>query len=68
MIEDIEEEGGLLINEEFLMGIFLGLMDELPPFEKYWTYMLQNKYMPIVGECQSKVFKFSRLINEIFST
>ena len=30
-------------------------MDELPSFKKYWTHMFQNKSMPVVGECQSKV-------------
>ena len=40
------------------MLIFQGMMDELPTFEKYWTHMFQNKSMPIIGECQSKVFHF----------
>ena len=34
-----------------MVGIFQGIMDEIPPFEKYLTHMLQNKYMPVVGEC-----------------
>ena len=50
-LEAIEKEGGLILNEEFMVGIFQGIMDELPPFEKYLTHMFQNKYMPVVGEC-----------------
>ena len=49
------------------MGIFQGVIDELPPFEKYWTHIFQNKSMPVVGECQSNVFSFDRLRNDIFS-
>ena len=65
-LETIGEEGDLIMEEEFMMIIFQGIMDELPPFEKYWTNMFQNKYMPVVGECQSKVFPFYRMRNEIF--
>ena len=49
------------------MIILQGIMDKLPPFEKYWTHMLQNKSMSVVGECHSKVLPLDRLINEIFS-
>ena len=36
------------------MVILQGIMDELPPFEKYWTHMFENKSMHVVDECQSK--------------
>ena len=67
-LEAIEEEGDLILDEEFMILIFQVIMDDLPPFEKYWTHMLQNKSMPDVGKCQSKVLTFSRLHNELFST
>ena len=67
MLEAIEEEGDLIIKEEFLMFILQGIMDEIPPFEKYWIHMFQNKSTPVVRECQSKVLKLDRLGNEIFS-
>ena len=50
-----------------MMLMLQGIMDELPPFEKYWTKMFQNKSMPIVGECHSKVLPFTRLINKLLS-
>ena len=56
--EDIEEEGGLIMNKEFMMGVFQGIMDNLPPFEKYWTHMFQNNSMLIFGQCHSKFFHF----------
>ena len=28
--------------------------------------MFQNKSIPVVGECQSKVLTFTRLCNELF--
>ena len=49
------------------MVLFQGIMNQLPPLEKYWTHMFQNKSMPVVGECQGKVFPFARLRNELFS-
>ena len=67
VIEAIEEEKELILNKEFMMSIFQGIMDELPQFEKYWTHMFQNNYMPVVGECQSKVLPFTRLHNYLFS-
>ena len=48
-LEAIEEEGGIIMNDEFMMGIFQGIIDEITPFEKYWTHMFQNKSMPVVG-------------------
>ena len=48
-LEDISEEGGLILKEEFMMLIFQEIINELPPFEKYWTYMFQNNSMPVVG-------------------
>ena len=38
-LKAIEEEGDLIMNDEFIMGIFKGILDELPSFEKYWTRM-----------------------------
>ena len=34
-LEDIEEDGELILKEGFMMLIFQGIMYELPPFEKY---------------------------------
>ena len=48
------------------MGIFQGIMDELPSFEKYWTQIFQNKSMPVVSECQSNMFPLYRLRNDLF--
>ena len=49
------------------MIILQGIMDEIPPFEKYCTHMFQKKSMPVVGECQSKVLPFFRLHNDLLS-
>ena len=51
-----------------MMGIFQWIMDELPPLNKYWDHMFQNKSMYVVGECQSKVLPLHSLINDLFST
>ena len=48
-LEDIEEEGYLILKEEFRMLILQGIMYELPPFEKYWTHLFQDKSMPVDG-------------------
>ena len=66
-LEAIEEERDPIMKEEFMMLIFQGIIYEPPPFEKYLTYMFQYKYMPVVGECQSKFFPFTVLCNELFS-
>ena len=33
-LETIEEEGGLIMKEEFMTVIFQGKVDDLPTFEK----------------------------------
>ena len=60
-LEAIEEEVDPVLREEFMMFILKGIMDEITPFEKYWTHMFQNKSMPVVGECHSKFLLLSRL-------
>ena len=67
VIESIDEEGSLILKEEFMMIIFRGILDEITPFEKYWTHMFQTKSIPVVDEYQGKVFLFNRLSNEILS-
>ena len=67
VLEAIEEEGGLILNEGFLMLIYQGIMDDLPQFEKYWTHVLQYKSMPVIEKCHSRVLTFDRLCNGIFS-
>ena len=44
-----------------MMLILKGIMDKIPPFEKYWTYMFQNRSIPVVGECQ--IFIYFHLVN-----
>ena len=51
-----------------MMLMFQGIINELYPFEKYWTHMLKNKSMPVFGVCPSKFFIFARLRNELFSS
>ena len=67
VLDGMEEEGGLILKEGFMMLVFQGIIDELPPFERYWTHMFQNKSMFSVGEFQSNSLTFSRLRKEILS-
>ena len=66
-IDDIKEEVSLILKEGFVMLVFQGIMDELPPSENTGP-TFQNKSMPVVGEFQSEVLSFVRLHNELFST
>ena len=50
-----------------MMLILQGIMDEPPPFDKYWTHMLQNESMTVVGDCQIKILSLSGLRIELFS-
>ena len=47
--EAIWKDGDLIINEEFMMVILQGIMDDIYPFEKYCTHMFQNNSMTVVG-------------------
>ena len=49
-----------------MMLIFQEIIDDLPPFEKYWTHMLQNKSMRFVGDLNSKVLPLTILHNDLF--
>ena len=47
-LEDIEEEGDLILKEEFMIIILQGTIYKITPFEKYWTHMFRNNIIIII--------------------
>ena len=45
-LQEISDDGGKLINIDFMLGIFQTLRAELPPFDQYLYYMFENKLNP----------------------
>ena len=61
-------DGEKLINEDFIMGIFDGIMKKLPPLQEYLGFMFENKQVSLVGSWkeEEKVFPWDLLQSEFF--
>ena len=46
---EIQGDGSLLLEEDFIMNIFASLYDELPPFKEYQNYHLEEKEGNVIG-------------------
>ena len=45
----IQANPRLVLSEIFMMSIFSGIMDVLPPFKEYWVYLYTKKTMNVVS-------------------
>ena len=61
-------DGDLLLDEDFMMGIFSPLVNKVTPFEQYVTYMFEEKRSFLVGSRadDDKMFPFEFVKNELF--
>jgi len=62
----MEEDGYLLLDKEFMFGIFSELFGELPPFVTYLEYMFETKAMATIGSSTSDSLPLNRLRDELF--
>ncbi len=74
-LEKIQDDGSKLLNYDFMMHIFDNIRDDLPPFDKYLTYMFEEKLNSSTKEKfgttkaefdDLKVVGFDLLIQELF--
>ena len=61
-------DGDLLLDEDFMMGIFSPLVNKITPFEQYVTHMFEEKRSFLVGSRadDDKIFPFEFVKNELF--
>ena len=45
-------DGEKLIGEDFMMGVFGGITKKLPPLQKYFDFMFNNKQGSLVESCK----------------
>ena len=60
----------LIVDDEFMMGIFNEYVEELPPFQDYWNLTFKKKQMSVVARSRkdgTKVVHMAMLRNELFS-
>jgi hypothetical protein len=48
---EVESNGELMLDEDFIMRIFSPLYGELPEFEEYLTYFFEEKESNVIGSC-----------------
>lgn len=64
----IENDGKLILNEEFMMNIFCPIMDKIPPFQEYLQHMFEEKRTFALGSRKDndRWLPFDELIAELF--
>lgn len=62
----LEERGECVLDEEFMMGIFDKIKEELPEFSDYMEHMYDEKAHVVVGGAAPSVHSFSELRDELF--
>ena len=50
-----------------MMGIFVELHDELPPFKEFWEHKFEKQRMSVVQHTSTKVVHLARLRDELFA-
>ena len=66
-LESIVDNGKLILDEIFMMGIFDELLRKVPPFVDYFKYIYQNRMTTSVDDTRKKVVTFAKLRDELFS-
>ena len=61
-------DGEKLIDKDFMMGIFDGITNKLPPLQEYLDFMLEKKQGSLLGSCkeEDKVLPWDLLLSELF--
>jgi len=68
-IETIAESGDIMLQEDFMMNIFLDSQDQIETFVEYLTFKIQDKMcIPVSGlvAVDDKVIPFDHLPAELF--
>jgi hypothetical protein len=65
---EIQGDGSLLLEEEFVMHIFASLYDELPPFKEYLDYHFEEKEGNVIGSQQeeARILAIDKAMAELF--
>ena len=67
--ESIVDDPKLILDEEFMMGIFSEISDKVDPFQEYLTYMFEEKLSPTISKGSSiddKVLPYDEVRCAIF--
>jgi hypothetical protein len=64
-MESAAADGTLMLDEDFMMGIFKAFEEKLPPFKNYLSYMYDEKKMAMAG-CSITEHQYARLRAELF--
>ena len=63
---EINQTVDLVLDQNYMMGLFDDIVEELPPFKEYLKYMYEKKTMFTIGKSKSKEVPLALLRNEIF--
>ena len=65
-LTEIKGDTSLILNKDYMMGLFVNLHDELPPFGKFWEHSFEKRRMKIVSQTGTKVVHLALLRDELF--
>ena len=66
-LKNLMKHPKLIIDEDYMMGVFNEYIEELPSFKEYWTFMFDKKQMSVVSRnTGTKVLRIAQLRSELF--
>ena len=66
-MDEINTNHSLILSKDYMMGIFVELHDELPPFKEFWEHKFEKQRMSVVQHTSTKVVHLARLRDELFA-
>ena len=66
-MDEINTNHSLILSKDYMMGIFVELHDELPPFKEFWEHKFEKQRMSVVRHTRTKVVHLARLRDELFA-
>ena len=65
-MDQIQQDHLLVLSENYMMGLFSELMDELAPLREFWEHKFEKQQMSLVSQTNTKVVHMARLQDELF--
>ena len=65
--KEMEDKPELIVDEQFMMGMFSFIEEKIPPFKKYNEYLYVTKKSVFISRAGSKVVSFQLLRAELFN-
>ena len=65
-LDEIRQDGGLILNQGYMLGLFDTIVEDLTPFQEFLEHMYEKKRMYTVEKSSTKKVQMALLRDELF--